>query len=55
MSIQADHDAVIGLPIDVGVLAGLREPSGFAHLPMPRLELYLYTLRHLQHQAGWPA
>jgi hypothetical protein len=32
--------------------SSLRGPSGFAHLPMPRLELYLYTLRHLQHHTG---
>lgn len=32
--------------------ATLLGPSGFSHLPMSRLELYLYTLRHLQHHTG---
>lgn len=28
------------------------EPSGFSWLPFTRFELYLYTLRHLQHHIG---
>ena len=29
-----------------------RRPSGFDWLPMPRLEVHLYSLRHVQHGAG---
>jgi hypothetical protein len=30
----------------------LQGPSGFENRPMPRLELYLYLIRHIQHHAA---
>ena len=32
--------------------ASLAGPSGFDRLPIPRAQLYLYNLRHIQHHAG---